>query len=92
MLQPSPYRFYQNLLEETLQKHDLSNSPAQIYNMDESGMPLDPRLPNAVARKGQKKVYYRVSGKDQITVLGCVNAVGQSIPPMVIFEGQYLNH
>ena len=29
---------------------------------------------------------------DQITVLGCVNAIGQSIPPMVIFEGKYLNH
>lgn len=36
---------------------------------------------------------YRVSGKkEQITVLGCANAIGQSIPPMVIFEGKYLNH
>ena len=40
-----------------------------------------------------KKVRYRVSGKkEQITVLGCVNAIGQSIPPMVIFEGKYLNY
>ena len=30
--------------------------------------------------------------KDQITVLGRVNAIGQSIPPMVILEGKYLNH
>ena len=84
---------YFDLLEETLTKHDLSDFPAQIYNMDESGVPLDPRPPNVVAEKGQKKVRYRVSGKkDQITVLGCVNAIGQSIPPMVIFEGKYLNH
>ncbi len=56
-------------------------------------MPLDPRPPNIVVKCGQKKVRYRVSGKkEQITVLGCANAIGQPIPPMVIFEGKYLNH
>ena len=30
--------------------------------------------------------------KEQITVICCGNAVGQSIPPMVVFEGKYLNH
>ena len=73
---------YFDLLEETLKKHDLSDFPAQIYNMDESGVPLDPRPPNVVAEKGQKKVRYRVSGKkDQITVLGCVNALGNRYHP-----------
>ena len=80
---------YYNLLEETLQKNDLSHSPAQIYNMDETGMPLDPRSPNVVAKRGKKKVRHRVSGKkEQIMVLGCANAIGQVIPPMVIFEGK----
>ena len=84
---------YYNLLEETLQKNNLSHSPAQIYSMDETGMPLDPRPPNVVAKRGQKKVCHRVSGKkEQITVLGCANAIGQVIPPMVIFEGKYLNY
>ena len=41
---------YYNLLEETLQKNNLSECPAQIYNMDETGMPLDPRPPNVVAK------------------------------------------
>ena len=41
---------YYNLLEETLCEHDLTNKPPQIYNMDESGMPLDHRPPNVVAR------------------------------------------
>ena len=55
-------------------------------------MPLDARPPNVVAKRGQKKVRYRQSGKkEQISVIGCANAVGQSIPPMVIFEGKYLN-
>ena len=26
-----------------------------------------------------------------MTVLGCVNAIGQAIPPMVIFDSQKLN-
>ena len=61
--------------------------------MDESGMPLDPRPPNVVAKRGMKKVRYRVSGKkEQITIIACANALGQCLPPMVIFEGKYLNH
>ena len=40
-----------------------------------------------------KKVRYRVSGKkEQITIIACANALGQCLPPMVIFEGKYLNH
>ena len=84
---------YFDLLEETLNVHGLMNSPGQLYNMDESGIPLDSRPPNVIAKRGQKKVRYRTAGnKDQITVIGCANAAGQSVPPMVIFEGKYLNH
>ena len=49
---------YFDLLEETLKKHDLSDFPTQIYDMDESGVPLDPHPPNVVAERGQKKVRY----------------------------------
>jgi len=53
--------------------------------MDESGTPFDPRPPNVIAKRGQKKVCYQVLGKkEQITILGCANALGQAIPPMVI--------
>ena len=60
--------------------------------MDQLGVPLDPRPPKVAARKGQRKVRYASSGrKDQITVVGCGNAVGQAIPPFVIFKGKQLN-
>ena len=86
-------RKYYKLLSETLAKYGITNSPAQVYNMDETGIPLDPRPPNIVVKCGQKKVRYRVSGKkEQVSVLGCANAVGQAIPPMVIFDGKYLNY
>jgi hypothetical protein len=83
---------YFTLLREVYEEHGFEATPAQIYNMDETGMPLDPRPPKVVARKGQKKVRSRTSGnKSQITVLGCVNCTGQAIPPMVIFDTQKLN-
>ena len=39
-----------------------------------------------------KKVKYRTSGdKSQITVVGCINAGGQAIPPFVIFKAKTLS-
>ena len=61
--------------------------------MDESGIPLDPRAPDIIARRGQKKVRYRISGKkEQITMLACGNAIGQAMPPMVMFDGKNHNY
>ena len=84
---------YFALLKECMEENDLMDHPERIYNMDESGIPLDPRPPKIVALKGQKKVRYRCSGnKSQIIVLGCCNGTGQSMPPFIIFEGKKLNH
>ena len=84
---------YYDLLEVTLKENNLTDCSGQIYNMDETGMPLDPRAPNVVPKAGQKKIRCHQSRKkEQVTIIGCGNAIGQSIPPMVIFEGKYLNH
>ena len=40
---------YYDLLKEVLDEFDLENHPEQIYNMDESGIPLDPRPPKVAA-------------------------------------------
>ena len=84
---------YFDLLEDTLKEHDLLNHPAQIYNIDETGVPLDPKAPNIVTQRGTKKVRYQSSRrKGQITVVACANAAGQTIPPMVIYDAKKLNH
>ena len=36
---------YFDLLENTLTEHNLLQHPSQIYNVDESGIPLDPKVP-----------------------------------------------
>ncbi len=83
---------YYSLLKTTLEEHGIMNSASQLYNMDESGMPLDHKPPRVVARKGTKKIHCHTSGnKAQITILACANAAGTTLPPMVIFDGQQFN-
>ena len=43
---------YFSLLEEVLMKHNLVDKPSQICNVDESGVPLDPKPPNVITKKG----------------------------------------
>ena len=61
---------YFNLLRSIHDEHSFENYPECIYNMDETGVPLDPKSPKVIARKGAKKIHCRTSGqKAQITVI-----------------------
>ena len=72
---------YFSMLKDVLTEHNLFDSP-QIYNVDETGMPLDHRAPKIMTLRRQKKVRCCTSGnKSQITVIACVSATGQTIPP-----------
>jgi len=44
---------YFSLLKSTLEDNDLMDKPSEIYNMDESGVPLDHRSPYFLTKKGQ---------------------------------------
>ena len=78
---------YFSMLKNVLEEHNLLDSPAQIHNVDETGMPLDHKAPKVMTMRGQKKLRCRTSGnKNQITVIACVSATGQAIPPFVIFD------
>ena len=81
---------YYDLLEDTL---NLMSSPSCIYNVDETGIPLDPKAPKVVAPVGMKKVRYQSPGrKGQITVVACGNAAGQMLPPTIIFDAKKVKH
>ena len=45
-----------DLLKSVLTEHELMESPNQIYNVDETEVPLDHRPPKVVTKKGQKKM------------------------------------
>ncbi len=84
---------YFDLLNSVLNDNNLKVHPEQIYNLDESGLPLNPLPPKVIAFRGQKNVRYHCSGsKAQITVLECCSGTGQVIPPFIIFNAKNLNH
>ena len=79
---------YFDLLEQTLIENELNNKPAQIFNLDETGMPLDPSPP---AGRGSKNPLAPASGdRSQITVLACCSAADYSLPPFLIFDNMSL--
>ena len=84
---PETINNYFDQLEEILVSNSLGSCPSRIYNIDESGFPLQHRPGKRVAVRGQKHVTVPVSNdKTQVTVMVCVSAAGSSIPPMVVFK------
>ena len=82
---------YFELLERTLLESEICDRPCQIFNLDESGFPLNPKPPKVVSKKGEKHPSSLSSSeRTQITVLSCCNAGGYAIPPLVIFNRKML--
>ena len=81
---------YFDLLERTLDENNLRGKPSQIFNMDESGMPLDPKAPRIVAERGSDATAIGSGNKSQVTIVACVSAAGFCMPPMVIFDRKVL--
>lgn len=81
---------YFDLLEETLAANKLEGRPGLIFNMDESGMPLDAKAPKLIFGKGSYASAIGSGDKSQITVVGCVSATGFALPPMVIWDRKHL--
>lgn len=83
---PESLKKWYSILEETMTKYSLSEDPALVFNMDETGFPLDPKPPKSVFSRGEKNPCYVSAGnKSQITVIGCVSAAGQCLPPLIIW-------
>ena len=67
-------------MKSVLVENILMDKPGQVYNVDESRMPLEHRSPCVLAKKGQRKVKYCTSGnKSQVTVVACINVIGQCL-------------
>ena len=78
---------YFDLLEGMINENGLGDKPAQLFNMDESSMPLDPKPLLLICQHGMKHPSSIGSrDKAQITVVGSVSAVGMCIPPMDIWD------
>lgn len=62
-------------------------TPAQIYNVDETGLTTVQGSSKVVATKGQKQIGQITSSErgTLVTMIGAINAIGNSIPPFLIF-------
>lgn len=79
-----------NKLKAVLEEHDLLNDPDKIYNMDEKGVQLTlHHQQSVIAKRGAKRVKMVANEHgENVTVVGCANAVGHAVPPMIIFKGK----
>ena len=80
---------YFTKLEATLEELNLSTRPDRIYNMDEKGCRLTlHHEQKVVTEKGRKRVHVIApEHAENVTIVVCVNAVGNCVPPMIIFNG-----
>ena len=77
---------YFGLLENVLKENNLINAPRQLYNCDETFLPLDTTREKVVTLKNTKHVYSQAQGtSDHITMLCVASAAGIPLPPMIIF-------
>lgn len=76
-------------LNSVLEEFNLKHAPDRIFNMDEKGCRLTLHHQQTVlALKGSKRVHL-VSQEhgENVTIVACVNALGNCIPPMLLFKG-----
>ena len=77
---------YFDLLENVLKENNLINAPRQLYNCDETFLPLDTTREMVVTLKNTKHVYSQAQGtSDHITMLCGASVAGIPLPPMIIF-------
>jgi hypothetical protein len=83
-------RYYGNL-EDTLVSCDLKNKPAAIWNVDETGITLNHTPPKVLAKAGRVAVAITASKSATTTVIAAGCALGECVPPYVIYKGKRLH-
>ena len=79
------------MLEATLTDNGLVGKPIQVFNMDETGIPLDPNPASVIIPVESRHVSCMQSGdKTNITVVTYCNASGSVIPPLIVFNRKFL--
>lgn len=82
-------KFYEILKRITIDQ-DLTTSPQSIYNVDESGFPMNNRPMKVVSERGKREVVSitNLERGENVTAVVCCSASGVYIPPFIIFKGK----
>ncbi|GAB1602359.1 uncharacterized protein LOC115211605 [Argonauta hians] len=83
--------FFQ-MLTQLVNQLGITDLPERFYNLNETGLNLDPKKKKTFHHRGIKNGQYVMPsvGKTLYTVLFCGNAEGEYLPPYVIYKGKYL--
>jgi hypothetical protein len=67
--------------------------PTDIWNMDESGFGIGQEVAGRVLIHLDKPARGRavLSKQEWVTDIECINAAGESLPPLLIFKGEHVN-
>lgn len=81
---------YFSKLKKIMDENDFFNRPEKIYNIDEKGCQLKlHKAPEVLAERGIKRVHLMApEHAENVTIVSCGNALGQVIPPMLLFKGK----
>ena len=81
---------YFDCVKVTLEQYNLVNAPRQLFNCNETFLPLNISCEKVVARKNAKHVYAQSRGmSEHITLLCGASAAGVTLPPMIIFSKSF---
>jgi hypothetical protein len=86
---PALIRPWFQLVRNTIEKYGILD--ADIYNFDETGFQMGIILTAKVitgAERSNRPVSVQPSNREWVTVINCIYADGQSLPPVIIFEGK----
>ena len=80
---------YFNDLEKLIVNLGLTSKPNLIWNMDENNVSITHKPSKVLAQKGARNIPGRVSDcRESVSVLACIGAAGQEVPPMAIVKGK----
>jgi len=87
---PTVIRGWFELVEQTKAKYGICDE--DVYNFDEAGLMMGKIMTQLVVtaseRKGRPKAV-QPGNRESVTLIAAINAAGWSIPPFLIFAGQY---
>ena len=81
--------YYENL-EKVLNSAGLLNNPTGIWNVDETGLTLDHTPPKVLGKARQDPVCITASKSATTTVIAAGNAIGEILPPYIVYKGKRL--
>ena len=78
---------YYTELNKTLEQLGVKDNGACIYNLDETGISLDHKPVKVLTHKDVTPHSVTAGKSPTTTYIACVNAVGHTLPPYLIFKG-----